>query len=67
MQNKYISVHQLFIYLYHKEGMESSQTVHQVFCVSFSITGSLVNFILIVIVKYRVFFDKPAGMLMKLS
>ena len=53
MQNKYISVHQLFIYLCHKEGMESRQTVHQVFCVSFSITGSLTNFILIVIVMYR--------------
>ena len=53
MQNKYISVHQLFIYLCHKEGMESRQTVHQVFCVFFSITGSLTNFILIVIVMYR--------------
>ena len=36
-----------------KKGMERSQTLHQVFCVSFCITGSVNNFILILIVIYR--------------
>ena len=33
--------------------MTRSQTVHQVFCVSFGIKGSLTNFMLILIVIYR--------------
>ena len=45
MQNKYIPTHQGCICVSQKS-MERSQTLHQMFCVSFSITGSLTNFIL---------------------
>ena len=39
-----------------KEDKTRSQKVHQVFCVSFSITGSLTNFLLTLIVIYRSLF-----------